>query len=66
MWNTSTHILFSHTPIEYFMSVFEHGYCSELILYSPVEDFTHILIWHTHLEYLRSVFHHDYGCKLIL
>ena len=66
MWNTSTRILFSHTPIEYFMSVFEHGYCSELVLYSPVEDFTHILIWHTRLEYLRSVFHHDYGCKLIL
>ena len=49
MWNTSTHILFLHTPIEYFMSVFEHGYCSELILYSPVEDFTCILIWHTRL-----------------
>ena len=42
MWNTSTRILFSHTPIEYFMSVFEHGYCSELVLYSPVEDFTHV------------------------
>ena len=66
MWNTSTRILFSHTPIEYFTSVFEHGYCSELVLYSPVEDFPRILIWHTHLEYLRSVFHHDYGCKLIL
>ena len=66
MWNTSTCILFSHTPIEYFMSVFEHGYCSELVLYSPVEDFTRILIWHTRLEYLRSVFHHDYCCKVIL
>ena len=51
MWNTSTRILFSHTRIEYFMSVFEHGYCSELVLYSPVEDFPHILILHTRLEY---------------
>ena len=66
MWNTSTRILFLHTHIEYFMSVFEHGYCSELFLYSPVEDFPHILILHTCLEYLRSVFLHDYGCKLIL
>ena len=66
MWNTSTRILFSHTPIEYFMSVFEHGYCFELVLYSPVEHFPRILISHTHLEYFRSVFHHDYGCKLIL
>ena len=66
MWNTSTCILFLHTRIEYFMSVFEHGYCSELVLYSPVEDFPCILISHTRLEYLRSVFHHDYGCKLIL
>ena len=48
------------------MSVFDHGYCSELILYSPVEDIARRLILHTRLEYLRSVFHNDYGCKLIL
>ena len=46
--------------------LFHHGYCSELILYSPVEDFARRLISHTRLEYLRSVFQPDYACTLIL
>ena len=66
MWNTSLPILFSHTHIEYFMSVFQHGYWCQLILYSPVEDFVRILLSHTLIEYFTSLFHHDYGCKLIL
>ena len=66
MWNTSPPILCSHTRIEYFMSVFQHGYCCQLILYSPVKDFVRILLSHTPIEYFTSLFHHDYGCKLIL
>ena len=60
------HILFSHTLIEYFMPVFQHGYWCQLILYSPVEDFVCILFSHTPIEYFMSVFQHGYSPQLIL
>ena len=44
-------ILVLNTHIEYFMSVFHHGYCSELVLYSPVEDFAR-----THFAYSSWIF----------
>ena len=66
LMSKTVRILVSNTRIEYFMSVFHHGYCSELVLSSPEEDFARTLILHTRLEYLRSVFQPDYGCTLIL
>ena len=59
-------LLCSHTCIEYFMSVFQHGYLCKLILYSPVEHFFRILFSHTHIEYLMFLFQHGYFLPLIL